>query len=151
MASISTDSGHGGKKSVDSEIPLVPFIDLLLCCIMFLLVTAVWNQLARVEATAPTVGETSDPATPDTPTERFYVQVTHDGLAVLSSAGTTTSIESGEFADLAITLAALHEAHPGRRDLIVSPDDDVPYQRVIGAMDTARGAGFTAISMQPTP
>ena len=29
MANISADAGHGGKKSVDSEIPLVPFIDLL--------------------------------------------------------------------------------------------------------------------------
>ena len=46
MASISTGGGDGhGKKSVDAEIPLIPFIDLLLCCVMFLLVTAVWNKL----------------------------------------------------------------------------------------------------------
>ena len=32
MASIATGNGHGGKKTVDHEIPLVPFIDLLLCC-----------------------------------------------------------------------------------------------------------------------
>ena len=51
MASIGGGGGgHGGKKTVDQEIPLVPFIDLLLCCVMFLLVTAVWNQLARIEA-----------------------------------------------------------------------------------------------------
>jgi len=50
MANIDTGGGHGGKKSVDQEIPLVPFIDLLLCCVMFLLVTAVWNQLARLDA-----------------------------------------------------------------------------------------------------
>ena len=48
MGGISVGGGHGGKKSVDSEIPLVPFIDLLLCCVMFLLVTAVWNRLARL-------------------------------------------------------------------------------------------------------
>ena len=32
MASISTGGGGSGKKSVDHSIPLVPFIDLLLCC-----------------------------------------------------------------------------------------------------------------------
>ena len=53
MGGISVGGGGGGKKSVDSEIPLVPFIDLLLCCVMFLLVTAVWNKLASMEAAAP--------------------------------------------------------------------------------------------------
>ena len=28
MAGISAGGGHGGKKSVDHSIPLVPFIDL---------------------------------------------------------------------------------------------------------------------------
>ena len=35
MGGISVGGGHGGKKNLDSEIPLVPFIDLLLCCVMF--------------------------------------------------------------------------------------------------------------------
>lgn len=49
MAGISV-GGRGGKREPNSEIPLVPFIDLLLCCVMFLLVTAVWNQLAQIDA-----------------------------------------------------------------------------------------------------
>ena len=57
MGGISVGGGHGGKKSVDSEIPLVPFIDLLLCCVMFLLVTAVWNQLARLNANQQQPGQ----------------------------------------------------------------------------------------------
>ena len=60
MGGISVGEGHGGKKSVDSEIPLVPFIDLLLCCVMFLLVTAVWNRLARIDEVADEVGERDD-------------------------------------------------------------------------------------------
>ena len=49
MATIEVGSGRAEKKSVDASVPLIPFIDLLLCCIMFLLVTAVWNQLASVD------------------------------------------------------------------------------------------------------
>ena len=37
MGGISVGGGHGGKKSVDSEIPLIPFIDFLLCIVLFLL------------------------------------------------------------------------------------------------------------------
>ncbi len=66
MAGVSTGGGgHGGKKSVDQDIPLIPFIDLLLCCVMFLLVTAVWNQLARINANQQTPGAVTTP--PDEP------------------------------------------------------------------------------------
>src|SRR2546426_11669284 len=44
-----TPTGKGGKKPLDAQINLVPFIDLLSCCISFLLITAVWTQLARMD------------------------------------------------------------------------------------------------------
>lgn len=37
MASIDTGQGHGGKRSVNFELPLIPFIDFLLCIVLFLL------------------------------------------------------------------------------------------------------------------
>src|SRR5688572_23724782 len=51
MAGVSVpDSGGArGKRSLDLEIPLVPFIDLLCSLIVFLLMTAVWTQIARLE------------------------------------------------------------------------------------------------------
>lgn len=39
----------GGKRSLDAEINLVPFIDLLSMCICFLLITAVWIQVGSVQ------------------------------------------------------------------------------------------------------
>ena len=38
----------GGKKSVDFVVNLIPTIDLLSVLISFLLYTAVWTQLARI-------------------------------------------------------------------------------------------------------
>ena len=51
MASIGGGSGFGSgrKRSLDAEINLVPFIDLLSMCICFLLMTAVWTQLGSVQ------------------------------------------------------------------------------------------------------
>jgi biopolymer transport protein ExbD len=56
MAGIDTGGGHGGKRSVNQELPLIPFIDFLLCLVMFLLVTAVWSQMARINADAQVPG-----------------------------------------------------------------------------------------------
>jgi biopolymer transport protein ExbD len=64
MAGIDV-GGHGGKRSTNHEIPLIPFIDFLLCLVAFLLVTAVWTQMARINADAKVPGPPRD----DTPTE----------------------------------------------------------------------------------
>src|SRR5262245_32311681 len=43
--------GGGGRRKLDFELNLVPFIDLRSCCISFLLITAVWTQMAQLETT----------------------------------------------------------------------------------------------------
>src|SRR5882757_3289871 len=55
MAGIDVGGGHG-RRSVNQELPLVPFIDFLLCLVMFLLVTAVWSQMSRLNADAQVPG-----------------------------------------------------------------------------------------------
>src|SRR6476659_239283 len=105
MGGISVGGGHGGKKSVDSEIPLIPFIDLLLCCVMFLLVTAVWNRL--------------------------YLQVTQQGYTIASSAGERIDIpKNGDEYDgetLRTRLQERRAAEPNRHDIIVAPEAGVRY------------------------
>lgn len=43
------DNTGSRRKSLDADINLVPFIDLLSMCICFLLMTAVWIQLASMQ------------------------------------------------------------------------------------------------------
>jgi biopolymer transport protein TolR len=50
MAGGGGTSGFGGRrKSLDAEINLVPFIDLLSMCISFLLLTVVWINIGAVQ------------------------------------------------------------------------------------------------------
>jgi biopolymer transport protein ExbD len=56
MAGIDVGGGHGGRRSVDHQIPLIPFIDFLLCLVSFLLITAVWTQMSRINADARVPG-----------------------------------------------------------------------------------------------
>jgi biopolymer transport protein ExbD len=48
--------GGGGKRATNSEINMIPFIDLLMVTISFLLITAVWTHMARINADAQVPG-----------------------------------------------------------------------------------------------
>ncbi len=47
--SVGSSGGSGRRKSLDAEINLVSFIDLLSMCICFLLMTAVWLEVGSVQ------------------------------------------------------------------------------------------------------
>lgn len=152
MGGISVGGGHGGKKSVDSEIPLIPFIDLLLCCVMFLLVTAVWNRLARLDANQQVPSTNAPPdSQPPEETIRLYLQVTQQGYTIASSAGERIDIpKNGDEYDgetLRTRLQERRAAEPNRHDIIVAPEDGVRYADVIAGMDTAIGEGYTEVSL----
>ena len=144
MANISVGGAHGGKRPVDADIPLVPFIDLLLCCVMFLLVTAVWSQLSQLEARGPTRPDPTAPAvTPDTgPT----LMLSADAWRVSSGVGDRTEGPIDDVVALAHALAATRGVTSGER-IAVAADDDVGYARVIASIDLAMGAGFRTVSM----
>ncbi len=68
MGGVSVDGGgKGGRKSLDSEINMIPMIDLLMVTISFLLITAVWSHMARLNADAQVPG----PPRPDVEQEKI--------------------------------------------------------------------------------
>ncbi|MCA9600934.1 MAG: biopolymer transporter ExbD [Myxococcales bacterium] len=145
MASISTGSEGGGRKTVDSEIPLVPFIDLLLCCVMFLLATAVWNQLARINANQQTPGqERPQDEVPPEEKVKLVLQISKDsGYVLASTAGDRTEIakngEAYNLEELLTRLKARKQIEPNRTDIIVAPEDGVRYEDVVATMDVVVG------------
>jgi biopolymer transport protein ExbD len=77
MAGI--DVGGHGKRNVNHEIPLIPFIDFLLCLVAFLLVTAVWSQMARINADARVPGPPQPDEPKDPPKEKqLHVEMKGD-------------------------------------------------------------------------
>lgn len=144
MAGISVGGEGGGKKSVNHEIPLIPFIDLLLCCVMFLLVTAVWNQLARINANQ----QAPSAQAPDNMEQKIklVLQVQNTGYVLASTAGDRLEIpkvaEKFDVESLREKLQDRKRLEPNRRDLIVAPEDGVLYSDVVETMDTVVGEGF---------
>src|SRR5919201_5854052 len=88
-----TPTGKGGKKPLDASINLVPFIDLLSCCISFLLITAVWTQLARMNVTQKGQGAAgSEQEKPPEPTLSLTLFINADGYTFAKSSGETQDI-----------------------------------------------------------
>lgn len=151
MGGISMGGGHGGKKSVDSEIPLVPFIDLLLCCVMFLLVTAVWNQLARLNANQQQPGQQAPNEPPPEEKIKVILQVQATGFTLASTAGDRIEIpKSGDQYDMEGLRTKLQDrkrSEPNRKDMVVAPEDGVHYEDVVASMDMVVGEGFPDMSL----
>ncbi len=67
MASINVEAASDRRRSVNHDLPLIPCIDFLLCLVAFLLVTAVWSQMARLGAHARVPGRPDEPPVPGEP------------------------------------------------------------------------------------
>ena len=153
MASISTGGGDGhGKKSVDAEIPLIPFIDLLLCCVMFLLVTAVWNKLASLDAHLDAPGNPTSEM--DNPSDDLplTVRIDHDGYQLSTGLGDETRIPlaaEGNWDTVALRehLAERRRLDPSDTRVIVTADDGVEYAQMVTAMDAFAGTGYYAVTV----
>ncbi len=79
MGGVNVDSGgRGGRRSLDTEINMIPMIDLLMVTISFLLITAVWVQSSRIDASANAPGTDTTPPCEDNatckPEARLHVQ-----------------------------------------------------------------------------
>jgi biopolymer transport protein ExbD len=147
-----TPSGKGGKKPLDATLNLVPFIDLLSCCISFLLITAVWTQLARMDVTQKGQGAAgADQEKPPEPTVQLTLFVNKDGYTFAKSTGESTDIpkkgDEYDFVRLADVLKDAKTAYPDKTDIQVKSDDDVMYNNIIKTMDICLASKFPDVGL----
>ena len=145
-------TGKGGKKPVDAAINLVPFIDLLSCCISFLLITAVWTQLARMDVSQKGQGAAgAQDEKPPEPTVTLTLFVNPDGYQFAKSTGETTDIplkgDEYDYTRLSDVLKDAKTAYPDKNDIQVKADDKVLYNKIIKTMDVALSQKFPDIGL----
>jgi biopolymer transport protein TolR len=149
-----TPTGKGGKKPLDAQLNLVPFIDLLSCCISFLIITAVWTQLARMDVTQKGQGAAgaSDEKPPE-PTVMLTLFINKDGYTFATTANGGTSVDipkkgdEYDYVKLADTLKDTKTAYPDKNDIQVKSDDDVMYNNIIRSMDVVLSSKFPDVSL----
>ena len=141
--------GKQNKKPLDAELNLIPFIDLLVCCICFLLITAVWSQLAHIEVQQKATGKAETPALPRD--ARVAVLVGDDGYTLVVGSQRQVIAKKGVAYDTAKLGAALKKVRvqiPGKSDLTVAAEDGISYRQLVRALDIARQAHFVQISVK---
>ena len=151
MATIG-NGGSGRGKRVDQELPLVPFIDLLFCCVMFLLATAVWSNTAEMPAL--TQGSAPDQLAEPPETMPLVLRISQNAYTLESEVGTQVTLplqgntydQDGLAEQLAIHARVADRPTP----VHLHPDDDVDTGALIGAMDVLRGAGFEELRFPAT-
>jgi biopolymer transport protein ExbD len=163
MGGVSTDSGNkGGRRSLDSEINMIPMIDLLMVTISFLLITAVWSHMARLNADAQVPGppRPTEEVQKQEPEKQLHIEMRSADKFVLiwKQAGTVIStvdvprkdvvekegqVKVIRFPDLASKVESEWKTVGTHRDpsdkkfdqAILHTDNETPYGAIIGVID----------------
>jgi biopolymer transport protein ExbD len=125
------------RKKEEPEINLIPFIDVLLVVLIFLMLSTTYSKYTELQLRLPVA---------DADVQRDYpkeviVGVSSDGKYIIQGAAVPgRSVE-------AVALALTEAAKAGKDSVvIISADAAAPHQSVITVMEAARRSGLTQIT-----
>jgi biopolymer transport protein ExbD len=152
-ASIGTE---GGGKSVNVELNIIPFIDLMSCLTAFLLVTAVWVNIAKLDV--KTAGRARDQVTKPIDDPELSVLIEADEIWIGVSRvddfqripKTSTGYDWSKFEELLKT----HKSSAffiDKTNIQIAAEstkaEPVSYQQIVLAMDIAVKVGFADVGL----
>ena len=160
MGGVDVGGAKGPRRTLDSEINMIPMIDLLMVTISFLLITAVWVHSQRLEANAQVPGPVTEPPPcggisdckeeaklhVETSDPSKFVLAWKQGRTVVRSvdvARETRKTGSMAFPNLAAKISdewkssGLHRDPSDKRfdRAVVHASNDMPYSELIAVMD----------------
>jgi biopolymer transport protein ExbD len=141
--------GTQEKGSVNVELNIVPFIDLMSCLAAFLLITAVWTNLSRIEnePAGKQRGERPDRETPP----KLAILIESDQILVSASpSGEARRVGAFDWPGLEDALREFKT--PGELPAVEiaaesTNDHPIAYQQLIAAMDTAVKVGYPRVGV----
>ncbi len=160
MAGVDVGGRKGGRKSLDSEINMIPMIDLLMVTISFLLITAVWVNNSRLTAAAQVPGPSTLPPCEgdackeearlhvEAPDPQKFVVSWRRGRDVIRTVDVPRehlTKSSPSFHALASAVEAEWKNGGAHRDpsdkardrAVVHAPNDMPYKELVAMMDAA--------------
>jgi biopolymer transport protein ExbD len=156
MGGVDVGGGGKGKRELNTDINMIPFIDLLMVTIAFLLITAVWVTFSRLNANAQIPGPPNpqQEVTPQTPEKILHLYVADENFTLVWKQGATVVSENkvpkpenkGEsikYSDLATRLGEEWKTHGGHQDpsdkkmdqAVLHADNRLPFKEVVAVMD----------------
>ena len=125
------------QRTQEPEINLIPFIDVLLVILIFLMLTTTYSKFTEMQLTLPSADVEQ---LRDRPRE-LIVSIGADGRYIINK----TELQNRSVDGIA---SAMLGAAPAGSDsvVIISADANAPHQSVVSAMEAARRAGLSQIT-----
>jgi len=121
----------------EPEVNLIPFIDVLLVILIFLMLTTTYSKFTELQLTLPVADADQQRDHP----KEVVVAVAADGRYAVNRTG----LEGKSVDVLAAALQSAAKAGPGSI-VIISADATAPHQSVVTVMEAARRVGLTQIT-----
>jgi len=125
------------RRTEEPEINLIPFIDVLLVVLIFLMLSTTFSKFTEMQLTLPTADAEQMRNRP----KEVIITIAADGRYAVDK----TALEDRSVDAIASALAGGAPAG-GESIVIISADAAAPHQSVISAMEAARRAGLTQIT-----
>jgi biopolymer transport protein ExbD len=124
-------------SSDEPEINLIPFIDVLLVVIIFLMLSTTYSKFTELQVTLPVADADSSHDRP----AQIIVAVAADGRYALDGKAVDGS-------SIEVLTSALRQLAAERKDpfVIISADGTASHQSVINVLDAARRAGLARVT-----
>jgi biopolymer transport protein ExbD len=153
MSGGGAEPSKSGKKSVDFVVNLIPTIDLMSVLTSFLLITAVWSQLARIATDQAISQNTSAPQQQKEKEKNVNILITVDE-AVMNITGDRPPKrvprlpEDKYYKEVRSALRGLKERVPAESPkVMLAAEDKVQYKNLIQVMDICLDLGLSAITV----
>jgi len=150
MAQIEESNKSG--RTVNVDVNLVPFIDLMSVLIVFLLISAVWSQVSMIQIGSSVYGKkTPQEVTPPPRVEiPFRLDVRADGYRIVIGQQILQIPKINATYDqdrLNAEVKKIKTIYPDKVDAVITIADELKYQFLIEGMDALLSSGFPEISV----
>ncbi len=144
-----------GSDDADTELDLVPIMNMVTILIPFLLLSVQFVSLAVIDSTLPAIGKPSEPTEEEEEKLNLSVAVTPKGYTILGASGVLGNpdgegstvpclrdgcpgVEAYDTKKLTTMLGQIKDEFPKEENVILVPDATVPYEVLIATMDASR-------------
>lgn len=150
------------RRGQESGLSILPVMNLVSILIPFLLMTTQFVQISAIDTLAPVLAAPGEPSEAEEEPITLVLLLGARGLTVAGadaivypegaptgsprerpptlpcSGGLCASVDSYDWRGLTAVLARVKDAYPEEEDLLLLPEDDLPYEVIVRAMDASR-------------
>ncbi len=123
--------------SIEPEINLIPFIDVLLVVLIFLMISTTFTRYQEIAITLPTANGSENPAD----LKQIHIAVSRDGRYAINGKLTDRS----ELPNALMQLQSQFSSSDKDIQVNIDADARAPHQSVMSALEAARDANLSNI------